>query len=808
MNKRKNTTDNDIKKKTHIEKYAAIKNIIIRNDCDPYVYIDCSSTYIKIGEHIYKTKSFSQYSKEIKGINTDNSIALNIKQYDIITPYIFDKSKIFVVGHYETISTINNLSVNISTNYSNNIIVNKQKFVDFLHNYFVNHIVTLKQDFYIKYNNYNLTVTIDSLEGNSIGIIDECTKINLADFDTNIIIATETQEITYDFVKVIVKKCNSISTNTINKNDNSKLPLIIDHKQMNNYVKNAFSNTFIPNENVIYLVDGYEFTFCIKIPKVEKSKFKNIFIFKKNKQIIDIESITPNVIIYDKIVIAEKICFNIKTSSAYKYNINEYIIPYPKLESYIRKNINSLVISQKIKYPINKKEVPLEIEYINPNSTEDTLFKLNNDTMISFNREFKTKFIVVDNVEPSEIENITFKLKEIPVIGLFGKIKDDTKHIFQLKKLRNIIKKTFPEKTACKHTKELTYEGYKCNIIVNDIEMKDKSLHINKKYGTYGLITSSTKIKIITSINNKNFIINNDDIEEIPKDPIGELEKYVGGISDELKIVTRTICLSRGRLKNEFHERGLKAAKGIVLHGPPGTGKTTLARNIGKLLNCDGERFQLISGPEIFNKWVGESESNIRKLFKPAKDAWKKNGINAPVYMIVIDEIDAILPARGNSSGNSVRDTVVNQFLTELDGLEQFENLICIGTTNRLELLDPAAIRPGRLGVHIKIDFPDKNGRIRIFEIHTKKLKDTNRLINVDFKKLADITENYNGADIESVVQLASTYSLERLSKLENLDDESLKTEGSITHADFMKAIYEISKMINKSEHNYMRMFI
>ena len=453
--------------------------------------------------------------------------------------------------------------------------------------------------------------------------------------------------------------------------------------------------------------NGYELTFCIKIPKAEKSKLKNMFIFKKNNKLIDIESATVNVIIYNETILAEKVCFNIKALTSQKYNINDYIIPYSEIVSHIRKNIKSTVTSQKFKYPLNKKEILLEIEYINPYTDENALFQLNDETIISFNRDSKSNFIVVDNLIPLEMDTITFKLKEIPVIGLFGKVKNETKHIFEIKKLRNIIKNTFPNKTACKHSKEITYEGYKCIISVNDFELENKEQQKNKgKYGFFGLITTKTKIKVITSADNKNFVINNGDADEIPKDPIGELEKYVGGISDELKIVTRTICLSRGKLKNEFRERGLKAAKGIVFHGPPGTGKTTLARNIGKLLNCDGERFQLISGPEIFNKWVGESESNIRKLFKPAKDAWKKKGFDAPIYMIVIDEIDAILPARGKSSGNSVRDTVVNQFLSELDGLDQFENLICIGTTNRLELLDPAAVRPGRLGVHIKIDFP------------------------------------------------------------------------------------------------------
>ena len=118
-----------------------------------------------------------------------------------------------------------------------------------------------------------------------------------------------------------------------------------------------------------------------------------------------------------------------------------------------------------------------------------------------------------------------------------------------------------------------------------------------------------------------------------------------------------------------------------------------------------------------------------------------------------------MLSSRGESADNPVRDSVVNQFLAEIDGLVQFHNLILVGITNKLELLDKAAIRSGRLGVHIKIDFPNKEGRIKIFNIHTENLKEINKLDNINFYELANMTDKFNGADIENVVQLASIYS-------------------------------------------------
>lgn len=225
------------------------------------------------------------------------------------------------------------------------------------------------------------------------------------------------------------------------------------------------------------------------------------------------------------------------------------------------------------------------------------------------------------------------------------------------------------------------------------------------------------------------------------------------------------------------------------------THNTTLSRNIGKIFGCERERFKLMSGPEIFNMYVGESEANIREIFKPAKDAWKKYKDDSPLYMVAIDEIDAMIPHRDNSSGNPVRDTVVNQFLAELDGLEEFNNFVCIGITNRLELIDPAALRPGRLGIHIKIDLPDKKGRMKIFDIHTKKLKELNKLENVDFDKLCEMTDKFSGADIESIVEMACTYYLERLYNSETSSPTSSKNSSEMDTTDSQK---EQDKVENK----------
>src|SRR5690349_14495265 len=196
--------------------------------------------------------------------------------------------------------------------------------------------------------------------------------------------------------------------------------------------------------------------------------------------------------------------------------------------------------------------------------------------------------------------------------------------------------------------------------------------------------------------------------------------------------------------------------KGILLYGPPGTGKTLMAKAAA---NESEANFISIKGPELLSKWVGESEKGVREVFRKARQA-------APC-IIFFDEIDAVAPTRGSDSGNShVTERVISQLLTELDGLEILTNVIVIAATNRQDIIDTALLRPGRFDRLLYVPPPDKESRLQILKIHTKKKPLAS---DVKIEQLANLTEGYTGADIASLSSAAVMLAMrEHVSKYPN----------------------------------------
>jgi len=226
-------------------------------------------------------------------------------------------------------------------------------------------------------------------------------------------------------------------------------------------------------------------------------------------------------------------------------------------------------------------------------------------------------------------------------------------------------------------------------------------------------------------------------ILEIPNvrwEDIGDLEK----VKQELKEAVEWPL----KYPDVFKRLGIKPPKGILLYGPPGTGKTLLAKAVATESEAN---FISVKGPEVLSKWVGESEKAIREIFRKARET-------APC-IVFFDELDAIAPRRGMHTDAGVTDRIVNQILTEMDGIQILKDVVVIGATNRPDILDPALLRPGRFDRVIFVPPPDIEGRYQIFQIHTREMPLDD---DVDLRKLAEMTEGYTGADIEAVCREAA----------------------------------------------------
>ncbi|GCC11757.1 ATP-dependent zinc metalloprotease FtsH [archaeon] len=236
----------------------------------------------------------------------------------------------------------------------------------------------------------------------------------------------------------------------------------------------------------------------------------------------------------------------------------------------------------------------------------------------------------------------------------------------------------------------------------------------------------------------------------------------IGGLSD-IKAKLREAVEWPIKYPEAFVKLGIKPTKGVLLFGPPGTGKTMLAKAVA---NETDANFINVKGPEVLSKWVGESEKTMREIFKKARHA-------APT-VVFFDEIDAIASTRSVEVGTKVSERVLNQLLTEMDGLEELHNVLIIAATNRPDIIDPALMRPGRFDKILLVQAPDEKARRDIFKVHTinMPLKD-----DVNLKELAKETENFSGADIEALCREAALLTMKEAINNENGNLNDKKVE-------------------------------
>ena len=253
----------------------------------------------------------------------------------------------------------------------------------------------------------------------------------------------------------------------------------------------------------------------------------------------------------------------------------------------------------------------------------------------------------------------------------------------------------------------------------------------------------------------------------------------VGGLEDIKRKLKEAVelPLKKPEIFNKF---GIRPPRGILLYGPPGTGKTLLAKAVATESDAN---FILVKGPELLSKWVGESEKAVREVFKKARQV-------SPT-IIFFDEIDSLTPRRGMTNDSGVTEKVVNQILTEMDGLEELHDVVVIAATNRPDIVDPALLRPGRFDRMIYTSVPNEKERVKIFEVHTKGMPLAK---DVKLSKLAKKTIDYVGADIEAVCREAAMAAIRRKGKDVNMKD-------------FEKAFKEVGPSVNKEMEDAYKKF-
>jgi vesicle-fusing ATPase len=358
--------------------------------------------------------------------------------------------------------------------------------------------------------------------------------------------------------------------------------------------------------------------------------------------------------------------------------------------------------------------------------------------------------------------------------------------------LKSVMKNNFLNSTLNKNHSFFVSIGTAV-LIANckEIEVEELVQNLEKiKFLEYGLFTKDSDFtfdvnpKYKTEIKLKN-------VQSEGKAILVRNFEGVGGLGKELDDIFRIAFSSRRYPASYLEKYGMTHVKGILLHGPPGTGKTLIARTLANALNA--AECKVVNGPELFDKYVGETEKKIRELFSKAEEDQTLNGDESGLHVIVFDEMDSICRARGSiNSGTGVHDNAVNQLLAKIDGVEALNNILIIGMTNRKDLMDEAILRPGRLELHVEIGLPNEKGRLEILNIHTKKMRENELLEqDVNLEELATLTKNYTGSELEALVKRASTYALNK-----GIDFKTQKVDLSkynkIAMKDFINAFNEI----------------
>ncbi|CAL5383962.1 unnamed protein product [Camellia sinensis] len=271
----------------------------------------------------------------------------------------------------------------------------------------------------------------------------------------------------------------------------------------------------------------------------------------------------------------------------------------------------------------------------------------------------------------------------------------------------------------------------------------------------------------------------------------------IGGMASQVAQILQSAFGSRMVPPSLAKRLNLKHVRGMLLYGPPGSGKTLIARSICKLLNT--KEPVIINGPDVLNAFQGVSERKIRSLFKAAIEDENRYGAKSDLHIIIFDEIDSIAKKRGVAMGQyHMDDRLVNQLLTMIDGMKVLNNIFIIATTNRKELIDEALLREGRIELHVKLQYPDERGRLQILDISTRNMRQAFVLDeDVNLQDIACMTDGCSGSALASLVNRAHSYAVVHAGERGLV--KHVQKDVKVTMNHFLCAIEDIKSRLKES---------
>jgi vesicle-fusing ATPase len=450
--------------------------------------------------------------------------------------------------------------------------------------------------------------------------------------------------------------------------------------------------------------------------------------------------------------------------------MNQVLLNYNVIKldtSYHKQYTNEIYSSLETDYVlINDKYIYTNKLYLNNNYVHMNLM-IRSTMLLPLNESIKIEKHQSANI--NQLTHITFKIKKL-----------------QHKSMNTIDKTTLLDFIYLHNLNTFFQQHYKIAAHINS-----NTYELVVKDDVHGILTKDTIVKFdLTASFNIKFSNNYElNINQLNPKSLG-----IGGLNNEVFTLFRKALNTRLCNRSLIDKLNITHTKGILLYGPPGTGKTLIARKLSTLLS--NIKPKIINGPEIMDKYVGEAERKIREIFEDADNDYRDYKDDSDLHVIIFDEFDSICKKRGSSSNNT-NDTIVNQLLTKIDGVNSLNNILIIALTNRKDMIDNAVLRAGRIETHIEIGLPDFNGRKDIIEIYTNSFKHLfdNDVLNTN--SIAEKTKNFTGAEIESLIKNTIANSLQRKIDYTNL---STKIENiMITTDDIELALNEAHPLFSSN---------